>query len=141
MGTTALGNATPRTYIKRKSDERSAVDTTYRFRYVLPSSSGVSVGRPPTSGYILQESNTSIGSTTSEVATYFGTGSLTNVDQQRNFSFIANANWSSSPHPDAANILTEMPHNLSVGSLVEVVNVKSGVNTKGVGNSGFQWNI
>ena len=137
MGTTALGNATPRTYIKRKSDERSAVDTTYRFRYVLPSSSGVSVGRPPTSGYILQESNTSIGSTTSEVATYFGTGSLTNVDQQRNFSFIANANWSSSPHPDAANILTEMPHNLSVGSLVEVVNVKSGVNTTGVGNSGF----
>ena len=137
MGTTALGNATPRTYIKRKSDERSAVDTTYRFRYVVPASSGVSVARPPTSGYIIQESNTAIGSTTSEVATYFGTGSLTNVDQQRNFSFIANANWSSAPHPDAANILTEMPHNLSVGSLVEIANVKSGVNTTGVGNSGY----
>jgi len=137
MGTTALGNATPRTYIKRKSDERSAVDTTYRFRYVVPASSGVSVSRPPTSGYIIQESNTAIGSTTSEVATYFGTGSLTNVDQQRNFSFIANANWSASPHPDAANILTEMPHNLSVGSLVEIANVKSGVNTTGVGNSGY----
>jgi len=137
MGTTALGNATPRTYIKRKSDERSAVDTTYRFRYVVPASSGVSVSRPPTSGYIIQESNTAIGATTSEVATYFGTGSLTNVDQQRNFSFIANANWSASPHPDAANILTEMPHNLSVGSLVEIANVKSGVNTTGVGNSGY----
>ena len=30
-----------------------------------------------------------------------------------------------------------MPHNLSVGSLVEVINAKSSVNTTGAGNSGF----
>ena len=30
-----------------------------------------------------------------------------------------------------------MPHNLSVGSLVETVNVKSSVNSTGAGNSGF----
>ena len=137
QGTSTLGNASPRTYIKRKTDDRKAEDTTYRLRYVIPSSSGTSVARPPTSGYILQESNTSIGATTSEVQTYFGSGTLSNINQQRNFSFIAGANWSASPHPDAANILTEQPHNLSVGSLVEVANVKSSVNTTGAGNSGY----
>ena len=137
QGTSVLGNASPRTYIKRKTDDRKAEDTTYRLRYVIPASSGTSVARPPTSGYILQESNTSIGSTTSEVQTYFGSGSLTNVNEQRNFSFIAGANWSSAPNPDAANIITEQPHKLSVGSLVEIANVKSSVNTTGAGNSGY----
>ena len=37
----------------------------------------------------------------------------------------------------SANIITEMPHNLSVGSLVEVINAKSGNNSTGAGNSGF----
>ena len=137
QGTSTLGNASPRTYIKRKTDDRKAVDTTYRLRYVIPASTGTSVARPPTSGYIIQESNTSIGSTTAEVQTYFGSGSITNVNEQRNFSFIAGASWSSAPHPDAASIVTEQPHNLSVGSLVEIANVKSSNNTTGAGNSGY----
>ena len=133
QGTSGLGNASPRSYIKRKSDERAEDDTTYRLRYVIPAATGVAVARPPKTGYILQESNTSIGSTTAEIQTYFGSENFTNVAQQRNFSFIANANYSSS----SANVITEMPHNLSVGSLVEVVNAKSSVNTTGAGNSGF----
>ena len=55
---------------------------------MIPASTGVAVARPPASGYILQESNTSIGSTTAEIQTYFGSENLTNVGQQRNFSFI-----------------------------------------------------
>ena len=137
QNTAVLGTSSPRTYIKRKSDERDAVDTIYRVRYVVPSSSGVSVGRPPTSGYILQESNATIGITTTEVETYEGTQNLANVNQQRNFRLISNANWSASTNPDSARILTELPHDLSVGSLVEIANVKSGVNTTGVGNSGY----
>ena len=137
QGTAGLGNASPRTYIKRKTDDRKAEDTTYRLRYIIPSSTGGSVARPPTSGYVIQESNTSIGSTTAEVQTYFGTGSLTNVNQQRNFNLIAHANWDSSTSVDRARYLTEQPHNLSVGSLVEIANVKSSVNTTGAGNSGF----
>ena len=133
LGTTALGAATPRTYIKRKSDNRAANDTLYRMRYIIPASSGGSVARPPTDGFILQESNTSIGSTNSEIQTYFGSGSLSNVNEQRNFRFIANANWSS----DVANVLTELPHELSVNSRVELINIKSGVNTTGLGNSGY----
>mgnify|MGYP003334283048 FL=1 len=135
LGTTSLGSATPRTFIKRKSDTRSAVDTTYRVRYVLPASTGGSVARPPSDGFIIQESNTSIGSTTTEIQTYFGSGSLTNVNQQRNFKFIANARWSGSGN--LASILTELPHDLKVGNQIQLVNVKSGINTTGVGNSGY----
>ena len=133
LGTTALGSATPRSFIRRKSDTRSSVDTTYRLRYVIPSSSGGAVARPPSEGFIIQESNTSIGSTSTEIQTYFGSGSITNANQQRNFRFIANTRWSS----NSAYVLTELPHDLKVGSQVELVNVKSGLNTTGVGNSGF----
>ena len=133
LGTTSLGDSTPRTYIKRKSDNRNANDTTYRLRYVIPASSGGKVGRPPTDGYILQESNTGIGATNTEIQTYFGSGSLSNENQQRNFRFIAGSRWAD----NVAHILTELPHNLSVGSQIELVNVKSTVNSTGVGNSGF----
>ena len=57
---------------------------------MIPASTGVAVARPPQNGYIIQESNTSIGSTTAEVQTYFGSENFTNVNQQRNFRFISN---------------------------------------------------
>ena len=133
LGVTALGSATPRTFFNRQQDNRNSLDTIYRLRYVIPAGSGVSVARPVTDGFIIQESNTSIGSTSGEIQTYFGTGTLSNINQQRNFRFIANANHSGS----SANILTELPHNLSVGSQVELINIKSSSNPLGVGNSGY----
>ena len=133
LGSTALGEATPRSFIKRKSDSRSAIDTLYRARYIIPANNGGAIARPPTDGFIIQESNTSIGSTNDEVGTYFGTGNLNHVNENRNFRFIAGANWGS----NVGNILTELPHDLSVGSLVELVDIKSSINTTGAGNSGF----
>ena len=133
LGSTALGSATPRSFIKRKSDTRSANDTIYRFRYVIPASSGGAIARPPTDGFILQESNTSIGSTNTEIQTYFGSGSLNHENEQRNFRFIAHAHWSSS----VANILTELPHDLSVDSRVELINIQSSTNSTGTANTGF----
>ena len=135
LGTTALGSASPRSYIKRKTDIRSADDTAYRLRYVIPSTIGGAQARPPSDAFILQESNTSIGSTSTEIQTYFGVpgSSLSHINQQRNFRFIANANWSG----NTANILTEIPHDLSVDSYVEIVNVKSSNNTTGTANTGF----
>ena len=133
LGTTALGSATPRTFINRRTDSRSGLDKTYRMRYVVPANVGGVVGRPPVEGFILQESNTSIGSTNGEIETYFGSGDLANVNQQRNFRFIADANWSSA----TANIVTELPHDLKIGSQVEINNIISTANTAGVGNSGF----
>jgi len=133
QGTAGLGNASPRAYIKRKSDERKESDTTYRLRYVIPASTGVAVARPPQNGYIIQESNTSIGSTTAEVQTYFGSENFTNVNQQRNFRFISNANYTTG----ISTFITDLPHDLSVGSLVETINVKSANNSTGLGNSGY----
>ena len=133
LGTTAIGTASPRSFVKRKTDARNAVDTTYRMRYVIPSTIGGAVARPPQDAFILQESNTSIGSTSSEIELYFGSGSLSNINQVRNFRFISGANWSS----NVANLATELPHDLTVGSQVEIINVKSSNNTTGVANTGF----
>ncbi len=134
LGTTVLGSATPRTYINRKQDNRNATDTIYRVRYVIPKDT--TYARPPSDGFILQESNTSIGSTTGEIETYFGSGSIVNVNQQRNFRIIANASWDGST---TANIITELPHNLSVGSQVQLLNIKSTNNTTGASDSGYNY--
>ena len=131
LGTTVLGSATPRTFITRIPDTRNGDDTIYRARYVIPKDAGTA--RPPSDGFILQESNTGIGATDAEVQSYFGSGTLTNENQLRNFRIVADASWSGTE----VSVQTELPHNLVVGSEVELVNVKSTTNTTGVGNSGF----
>ena len=131
IGSTGLGDATSRSYIKRKSDNRNSVDTLYRARLVLPKDGGNA--KPPTDGFILQESNTGTGSTDVEIQTYFGSGSLANDTQQRNFSFIADATWDGS----SVSVATEIPHHLSVGSEVEIVNVTSTENTSGAAKAGY----
>jgi len=133
LGTAVWGVATPRTFVTRKKDNRNISDRIYRIRYVIPSDTNNYYAKPPTDGFVIQESNTSIGSTDGEIQTYFGSGSLTNINQQRNFRFIANANWAG----NSANILTELPHNLLVGTQVEISNVKSGYNPTGVAQTGF----
>ena len=133
FGSAILGESTPRTSINRKVDNRNSVDTLYRARYVVPKDAGVA--KPPSDAFIIQESNTSIGATDGEIQTYFGTGSLTNVNQQRNYRFIADAIWNNANN--TATITTELPHKLSEGSEIQLVNVRSGFNTTGVGNSGF----
>ena len=134
IGSTALGSSTSRTYFKRKSDNRSSTDLLYRIRYVIPKTINASKARPPSDGFIIQESNTSIGSTTGEILTYFGAGSLSNVNQQRNFRIISNATWNGS---DRVDVTTELPHNLIVGTEVELVNVTSTTNTAGVAGTSF----
>ena len=119
LGTTVLGSATPRTFITRIPDARNADDTIYRARYVIPKDAGTA--RPPSDGFILQESNTSIGATDAEVQSYFGSGTLTNENQLRNFRIVADASWSGTE----VSVQTELPHNLTVGSEVELANVKS----------------
>ncbi len=135
FGSTGFGVSTPRTFFNRKSDSRNANDTLYRMRYVIPASSGGTVARPPVEGFILQESNTSIGSTNAEIQTYFGSGSIANINQQRNFRFIADATYLNG----TASFVTELPHDLTVGSKVQIVNVTSANNTTGAGSSGFNY--
>ena len=127
VGTTGLGSATPRTFIVRQPDSRSLDDRLYKLRYVIPS--GISSARPPLEGYVLQES----GDTLAEDDTEITATSLTNFSDQRNFKFIAKADWEN----NVATIVTEVPHNFDVGNTVEVVNVKSSENTTGVAATGF----
>ena len=135
LGTAVLGSATPRSFINRKNDNRESNDTLYRVRYVIPKDSDATA-RPPVEGFILQETSTTIGSDT-EISRYFGAGNLSNRNELRNFRFIANAEWSA----NTATFTTELPHNLSVGSQVQVVNVKSTSNTTATQNSGFDRNL
>jgi len=136
LGTAGLGAATPRTFIQRKTDNRSSNDTLYRVRYVIPKD-GVFTARPPVEGFILQESNSGIGTDNGEIQKYFGSGDLSNTNDLRNFRFIADASWGSG----TAKFTTELPHNLSVGSRVEILNVKSTNNTSATQNNGFNRNF
>ncbi len=129
VGTTALGANTPKSYFVRKENSRSLEDSIYKFRYVIPA--GITTARPPIEGYILQETSDTTGSTDAEITAT----SLTNIDDQRNFHFINEANWSSSDN--VATLMSEEPHNLTVGSVVNVNKVTSGNNATGIGSSGF----
>jgi hypothetical protein len=129
LGSTVIGEATPRTYINRLADNRNVTDTIYRVRYVIPSTS---TARPPSDGFIIQESNSTLGATNSEIQSYFGSGDITE-NQLRNPKFIANATWSS----NTVTVTTELPHNLTIGSQVEILNVRSTNNTSATANLGF----
>jgi hypothetical protein len=137
LGTTTLGSATPRTYIKRKSDFRNLSDTIYKVRYVIPKSSSITA-RPPLDSFVIQDASSGIGTGTDEIEKYFdltNTLTLSNENELRNLKFIADCTWSSS---GIATITTELPHNLKVGNTVEIVNVKSTPNNiVGSANTGF----
>jgi len=137
LGTTALGASTPRSYLYRKVDPRSVLDTIYRLRYVIPASAGVTSARPPLDGFIIQESSTTIGASNAEVAIPFSptTVSISNENEIRNFRIISNASWDGT----YAYFNTELPHELSIGSQVSILNVVSSANTAGTVNSGFNF--
>jgi hypothetical protein len=117
-GVVGLGSATTRSYVTRKPDSRSLIDTVYRVRYIIPKDSSTSA-KPPVDGFILQESNDIIGSGTNEISQlYSGSGSISSTDL-RNPKFIADASWTS----NVSTIRSELPHGLKVGDEIEIVNV------------------
>ena len=134
LGTVGLGEATPRTFIVRQSDTRPLNDSIYRVRYVIPKDSPTTA-RPPSDGFIIQESSSTIGATNTEIAYQFNPSPVTiaNVTDLRNQKIIANATWDGTN----ANIVTELPHDLTVGSQVNVVNVTSTGNLAGAANSAY----
>lgn len=126
-GTTALGQNTPKTFFERDYNTRNVEDSLYKFRYVIPA--GISSARRPIDGYVLQETSTTTSNSSSEITA----ATITNINQQKNFRFITDAIWGS----NTATIVTEKPHDLTVGSVVNVQNLSSTGNATGIGNSGF----
>lgn len=119
-GIADLGEATSRTYITRRADNRNLLDTLYRFRYVIPKDSPLTA-RPPLDGYIIQESSSSNAISATDVQNYFSDSpvSLTDSTELRNLKFISSITWSGG----IATVETELAHDLSVGSSVEIENV------------------
>ena len=134
LGTVGLGEATPRTFIVRQSDTRPLNDSIYRVRYVIPKDSPTTA-RPPSDGFIIQESSSTLGATNTEIAYQFNPSPVTiaNVTDLRNQRIIANATWDGTN----ANVITELPHDLTVGSQVKIVNVTSTGNLAGAANSAY----
>ena len=136
LGTTALGGATSRTYITRQPDNRSSEERIYKFRYVIPSGSGITSARVPTDSFVIQQSNTVTGNDNTEVALQFSPSSVTmnNFTEMRNFSFISNAVWNGG---GSVSYATELPHKLSIGSTVQISNVTSSNFPVGTASSGY----
>jgi hypothetical protein len=136
LGTAQLGEATPKTFISRTPDNRGLEDGIYKVRYVVPKDSTV-LGRPPEDSFVLQESSTTVGFTNNEVAKFKNVSPvvLSNTSEIRNPRFISDTEWDAIV--GIATIKTEIPHDLSVGSKIQISNIVSTANTTGLGNTGF----
>jgi len=135
LGSSVLGDATPRTYITRIPDSRSSDDRIYKFRYIIPSSSGIATARTPKDSFVIQDSSTVTGSSNAEVALLYNPSSVTmsNEGQLRNFSFVADAKYLAG----TITFFTEKAHCLSIGSSVEIEKVTSTNNPTGIAQSGY----
>jgi len=136
LGTATLGAATPKTFFSRTPDNRSLEDRIYKVRYVVPRDSTV-LGRPPKDSFVLQESSQTIGFTNQEVAKFKSVNPviLSNTSELRNPRTVASAVWDGIV--GIATFHTETPHELSIGSKVQIFNVVSSANTTGLGYTGF----
>ena len=117
------------TRFKRKSDNRSLDDRVYRLRYVIPKQTLNS--KPPTPGYVIQDSST--------------TGPRNNDDFLQNNLTINDYGYNRNPRyivdiePQGSEFLvrTEVPHNLTVGNKVKILNVESTNNPNANGILGY----
>lgn len=135
IGSLPLTEVSPRTFLKRISDSRSIEDTLYKFRYVIPKDS-TTKSRPPVEGFTIQISSddpSTAGEIEKQYSPSLATKELDNSNQLRNTRFISFASFSS----DTVTIRTELPHNLSAGSTVEIRQVLSSTNSSGLFNLGF----
>lgn len=124
---------TARTYIKRTTDSRSLLDTLYRIRYVIPKDSGI-LARAPEEGFIIQESSSSIAEQSElEKQFSFTTKNLSNSLELKNLRLIANAVYSGG----VATIKSELKHDLCVGDVIHIKNIKSTNNLTSLDNLGF----
>jgi microcystin-dependent protein len=128
-GTSLYGESTDLVYVKRISDERSLDEKLYKIRVVIPKE--LANAKDPESGFVIQESK----STGARSSSDFTTISITNTDYDfnRNLRLISNCSVAS----NTVTITSELPHNLQIGDIVYIKNVKSSTNTTGEFNLGF----
>jgi len=128
-GTATYGTTTDLAYIKRTSDERSLDEKLYKFRVVIPKE--LRNAKDPETGFVIQESS-STGIRTSTDFTRTSIAS-TDYDYLKNPRFISTCSVISS----TVTVISELPHDLQVGDLVIIRNVKSSSNVSGTFNEGY----
>ena len=119
---------TSKTFISRKSDSRNLIDRLYKVRYVIPRE--YQDAKPPTPGYVIQESSTSIVASNSEY-----TSDISNTTDFRNVKILHNLNFDATT--GITTVTSEVPHKLKSGSIVKINKVKSSNNVTADANIGF----
>ena len=128
-GTGTYGTSTDLAYVKRISDQRSIDDKLYKFRVVIPKE--LVNAKDPESGFIIQESSTTgVARSTDFTRTSIGS---TDYGLLKNTRFISTCSASGSN----VTVVSELPHNIQVGEVVNIRKVRSSDNTVGADNVGF----
>ena len=128
-GVATYGTSTDLVYVKRTSDERSLDEKLYKFRVVIPKE--YANAKDPESGFIIQESSTTgAGSSTDFTRVTIGS---TDYNFNKNPRFISTC----STIGNSVTVISELPHNIQVGDLVNIKNVRSSVNSTGKYDLGF----
>jgi len=119
-------------YVKRKSDIRTLDERIYKFRLVIPKE--IDNAKNPENGFIIQESQST---DVTQVSDFTSTNTLTREDFlfNRNPRFISSCTFDDSPK--TVTITTEKPHDLTVGDLITVKNIKDSTNTTGLADKGY----
>ena len=131
-----LSNAAERTepsFVIRNSDIRNLDDRLYKLRFTIPKE--IDNSKNPENGFVIQESS-STGVTAS--TDFTRTTDLTRKDflLDRNPRFISSCTFSG----DTIQVTAEKPHNLNVGDLIKVRNIKdagAGGSSTGEFNKGY----
>ena len=135
---TSIASLTGRTepsFVKRISDTRSLDEKIYKVRLAIPKE--ISNSKNPENGFVIQESSsTGVRGSTD----FIKNDALTRSDFefQRNPRFISSCTFNNAT--DIITIQAERPHNLQIGDLVTIKNIKdggSGGSALGEDNKGY----
>ncbi len=119
------------TFYQREGDNRSLDDKIYRLRYVIPKETVNA--KPPTPGYVIQESSATGARDNDD----FILTDLTFSDYEydRNPRYIVDCNFISISSEVA--VRSEIPHQLFVGDKINIINVTSTNNPDAVDRRGY----
>ena len=119
------------TFYRREGDNRSLEDKIYRLRYVIPKET--INAKPPTPGYVIQQSSTTGARDNDD----FILTDLTFSDYEydRNPRYIVDCNFVSIS--SEVEVRSEIPHQLFVGDKINILNVTSTNNVDAVSNRGY----
>ena len=123
-------------YIIRKSDDRSLDEKLYKVRYVVPKE--LVDAKDPTDGFILQDSSqTTVDRVEDFIRSEIGNGNDSTISPNdpgykfnRNLRFISFLEYDT--NSQIATVRSDKSHDMKVGELVTIRNVKSSTNSTGI---------